>query len=252
MTTQTYKTVTAHEVTDTMLEEAAKLFSENYGIWGRHSGKAGDPVKLSARRLRQQYLPNATDTVVSYYVMVTVDGYLAGNAFACRWKCDGMTVCWVTQLVVDKDYRDNGLATGLLRSLRKTTDDIYGIMSSHPAACLAAAKSFGTTIEKISLDFIRRKAHRTMKSSPIPYIQNATLRGTIFQPEDTSGMVSGVNTGFFVDHEEPQKVLQAVRGNWQWPLGDLPDGHEYLLVMPAKHRRPTPSSLPLGEAGRPD
>lgn len=91
-----------------------------------------------------------------------------------------------------------------------------------------------------------------MKSSPIPYIQNATLRGTIFQPEDASGMVSGVNTGFFVDHEEPQKVLQAVRGNWQWPLGDLPDGHEYLLVMPAKHRRPTPSSLPLGEAGRPD
>jgi hypothetical protein len=41
MTTQTYKTVPGHEVTDTMLEEAAKLFSENYGIWGEHSGKAG-------------------------------------------------------------------------------------------------------------------------------------------------------------------------------------------------------------------
>ncbi|OQE27068.1 hypothetical protein PENFLA_c006G06852 [Penicillium flavigenum] len=130
MTTQTYKTITGHEVTDTMLEEAAKLFSENYGI--------------CARRLRQQYLPSATDTVVSYYVMVTVDGYLAGNAFACRWNCDGMTVSWVTQLVVGKDYRHNGLATGLLRSLRKTTDDIYGIMSSHPAAWLAAAKSFGS------------------------------------------------------------------------------------------------------------
>jgi hypothetical protein len=89
--------------------------------------------------------------------MVTVDGYLAGNAFACRWKYDGMTVCWVTQLVVHKDYRENGLATGFLTSLRKTTDDIYGIMSSNPAACLAAAKSFGTTIEKISLDFIRKR-----------------------------------------------------------------------------------------------
>lgn len=76
--------------------------------------------------------------------MVTVDGSLAGNAFACRWKWDGKTVCWVTQLVVKKDYRDNGLASGLLRSLRETTDDIYGIMSSHPAACLAAAKSFGS------------------------------------------------------------------------------------------------------------
>ncbi|KAJ6185187.1 hypothetical protein N7519_006488 [Penicillium mononematosum] len=149
-----------------------------------------------------------------------------------------MTVCWVTQLVVDKDYRDNGLAAGLLRSLRKTTDDIYGIMSSHPAACLAAAKSLGSL--------------RNHEVLPIPYIQDAKLRGTIFQPEDTSAMVSGVNTGFFVDHEEPQKVLQAVRENWQWPLGDLPDGHEYLLVMPAKHRRPTSRSLPPGEVGRPD
>jgi hypothetical protein len=76
-----------------------------------------------------------------------------------------------------------------------------------------------------------------MKSSPIPYIKDATLRGTIFQPEDTSGMVSGVNTGFFVDHEEPLEALQAVRETWQWPLGDLRDGHEYLLVMLAKHRR---------------
>jgi hypothetical protein len=41
MTTQVYKTVPGHEVTDTMLEEAAKLFSENYGIWGKRSGKAG-------------------------------------------------------------------------------------------------------------------------------------------------------------------------------------------------------------------
>ena len=101
-------------------------------------------MELSARRLRQQYLPNATATVASYYTMVTVDGNLAGNAFACRWKWNGKTVCWVTQLVVHKDCRDNGLASGLLRTLREPTDDIYGIMSSHPTACLAAAKSFGS------------------------------------------------------------------------------------------------------------
>ena len=101
-------------------------------------------MKLSACRLRQQYLPNATATVASYYTMVTVDGNLAGNAFACRWKWNDKTVCWVTQLVVHKDCRDNGLASDLLRTLREPTDDIYGIMSSHPAACLAAAKSFGS------------------------------------------------------------------------------------------------------------
>jgi hypothetical protein len=101
----------------------------------------GKPVKLNARRLREQYLPADADCV---YTRVTVNEELAGNAFACRWKCDGKSICWVTQLVVGQEYRQRGLATGLLRSLRTDTDQIYGIMSSHPAACLAAAASFGS------------------------------------------------------------------------------------------------------------
>ncbi len=75
---------------------------------------------------------------------VTVDGYLAGNAIACRWMYEKKTVCWVTQLVVHQDYRERGLAMGLLNQLRHDDDDIYGLMSSHPAACLAAAKAFGS------------------------------------------------------------------------------------------------------------
>lgn len=78
------------------------------------------------------------------YVRVIADGKFAGNAFACRWSYDGKTVCWVTQLVVDQKYRERGLATGLLNLLRSHDDDIYGIMSSHPAACLAAAKAFAS------------------------------------------------------------------------------------------------------------
>ena len=73
-----------------------------------------------------------------------MDGNLAGNAFACRWKYNSRNVCWVTQLVVSKDYRERGLAGGLLKLLRADSDDIYGIMSSHPAACLAAATSFSS------------------------------------------------------------------------------------------------------------
>ena len=76
---------------------------------------------------------------------VTVnDDVLAGHALARRWTYDGKTVCWVTQLVVHHDYRERGLATCLLNHLRDEEDDIYGIMSSHPAACLAAAKAFGS------------------------------------------------------------------------------------------------------------
>jgi hypothetical protein len=76
-----------------------------------------------------------------------------------------------------------------------------------------------------------------MSTSPIPYIRDAELCGTIFDADDTSGIVSGVNTNFFVDHTEPLEALAVVEDEWQWPLGKLPDGHEYLLILPAKQRR---------------
>ena len=105
----------------------------------------GKPVKLNVRRLREQYLPTSTDqSGGSFYSRVILDGKLVGHAFGCRWTCKGETVCWITQLVVHRSHRGNKLATTLLRTLRKDHDNIYGVMSSHPAACLAAVKAFGS------------------------------------------------------------------------------------------------------------
>ncbi|KAM3454224.1 hypothetical protein MY1884_004156 [Beauveria asiatica] len=251
MVTQLYETFPSSQVLDDMLVDAAKLFNENYGTWGEESFKPGSPVRLSAGRLRKQYLP---DNSQSSYTRVVVDGVLAGNAFFCRWNHAGKTVCWVTQLVVSKEYRERGLAGGLLRALKEDNDDIFGIMSSHPAACLAAAAAFATTIEKVSLDFIRKNAQGVMEVSPITYIRDAKLCGTIFDANDSTGLVSGVNTGFFVDHEEPLNALEIIRESLQWPFGDLPDGHEYLLIVPAKTRRSRsrsstrPSDVAVAEA----
>ncbi|KAI1739674.1 hypothetical protein F4680DRAFT_421165 [Xylaria scruposa] len=240
-----FETFPGTEVTDHMLSEAAKLFSENYGVWGKTSPLSGKRVSMNARRLRNQSLPDAT---AASYVRVTVDGTLAGHAFACRWSCDGMTVCWVTQLVVVKGYRERGLATSLLRALREDTDDIFGIASSQPAACLAATKAFGTTIERSSLDFIAKNAGSIMKASPVLYIRDSRLRGALFDDKDSTGLVSGVDTEFLVDHDEPLEALNKVRELWDWPLGELPDGHEYLLIIQGKHRRPSSGSL-SGPAG---
>ncbi|EEH39368.2 hypothetical protein PAAG_08637 [Paracoccidioides lutzii Pb01] len=227
-----YETFPGDRVTDAMLNEAAKIFNENYGTWGKNSQSPGKPVKLSARRLREQYLPYPAGR--SYYIRVTVNGNLAGNAFACRWKHNGKTVCWITQLVVDRSYRERGLASGLLREIRSNEDDIYGIMSSHPVACLAAASSFGMGIERVPLDFIKENAEAIMKTSPIFYIREAKLCGTLFKPNDSTGLVCGVDTRFFVDHEELLKILKKIQKTWQWPLGDLSDGYEYLLILPGK------------------
>lgn len=82
---------------------------------------------------------------MNFYTKVTVGGQLAGNVFCSRWVASGKTICWVTQLVVNRNYRERGLASSLLASLRRDDDDMYGIISSHPAALLAFTKAFGST-----------------------------------------------------------------------------------------------------------
>ncbi len=77
-----------------------------------------------------------------------------------------------------------------------------------------------------------------MRASAILYVKDAKLCGTVFDPEDSTGLVAGVNTEFFVDHTEPLKVLKQVRRKLTWPLGDLPDGYEFLLVVPARRHGP--------------
>jgi hypothetical protein len=141
---------------------------------------------------------------------------------------------------------------GLLNQLRHEDDDIYGLMSSHPAACLAAAKAFRSkrisisplgpiliitgSVNTVRLDFIKENAEAIMKTSPIRYVKNAKLCGSLFNPEDASGLVSAVNTDFWVDHTEPLEALAWARDVGDWPLGELHDGHEFILVLEARRR----------------
>lgn len=90
-----------------------------------------------------------------------------------------------------------------LESTQALDDDIYGLMTSHPAACLAAAKAFGSkrifvfvvnlmlnvtgSINTVRLNFIKELAEEIMTASPIRYVKEAKLRGTLFNPEDSSG-----------------------------------------------------------------
>lgn len=227
-------------------------------------------MRLNKGRLRADYLPD--DTTCSY-VRVTVDGCLTGNAFACRWTYDNKTVCWITQLVVHQGYREKGLAKCLLNTIRNDEDDIYGIMSSHPAACMAAAKSFGSTclcprisvvngslnipghLSTTRLEFMKSNAEEIMKASPIRYVREAKLRGSLFNPEDDSGLVSSVDTGFWIDHKEPLEALARARETIDWPLGELNDGHEFLLILEVRRRArsrprpmPTPKETPSPQA----
>ena len=207
----------------------------------------GSPVRLSKDRLRKDYLPSG----ISSYVRVLVNGYLAGNAFACRWTVDGKTICWITQLVVHRDYRERGLAAGLLNEIKMDGDYAYGVMSSHPAACLAASKAFGSecissspsptlisvgSINTVSLDFIKNNAQSMMNASPVHYIRNAKLRGRLFNNEADNNLISSVDVEFYIDHKEPLEALAWIQESMHWSLGELLDGHEYILILQARRR----------------
>lgn len=93
---------------------------------------------MSADRLRSHCLPVGARCS---YVSAVVDGVFAGHAFACRWEYQGRQVCWITQLVVHQDYRERHLATRILTKVARTEDEVCGIISSQPAACMALSKA---------------------------------------------------------------------------------------------------------------
>lgn len=83
-----------------------------------------------------------------------------------------------------------------------------------------------------------------MEPSPISYIKAAKLCGRVFIPGDTSGLVASVNSGFFVDHYEPLEALAWVGEQMEWPLGELFDVHEFLLIESKRRARSTSATRP--------
>lgn len=208
---------------------------------------------MSVARLQAQCLPPGSR---STFIRVFVNDKLVGHVFGCRWLYKSQQVLWITQLVVHKEYRERRLATMLLSSFfydRNERDVIFGIMSSHAAACKTLVKAFGSKIDILlqtncssyliqrfidfllpnaRLDFTQEHAAGIMEASPIPYVREAKLRGRTFErDDDKTGLVCGVDTGFYVDHAEPLRALTWLQEGGDWPLGNLPDGHEFLMLF---------------------
>lgn len=107
----------------------------------------------------------------------------------------------------------------------------YGILSSHPAAVLAALRAWGSGVEQVDLDVVRDRAEDIMAASPVHYVLSAKLRGSLFGDEGRDGGVCCTDTGFWVDHAEPLAVLECVKERREWPFGALPEGCEWLVLI---------------------
>ena len=83
---------------------------------------------------------------------------------------------------------------------------------------------------------MRNNAEEIMRSSPVVYVRNSRLRGQLFDPQDTSGAIASVSANFFIDHSDVLKALRWIRAMHDWPLGDLLEGDEFLLIIEARLR----------------
>ena len=143
---------------------------------------------------------------------------------------------WVTQLCVKSAYRNQGIAKKLVGALRENETGM-GILSSHAHAMLAVMHVYGRPSEEFDLTMTRIHARKIMDTCPVKYVKHAKIHGNLFE-EVNDGSVSCADTHFWVDHEEPLEALDALRKrNIDWPLGELPEGHEFLLLVEAQGRK---------------
>jgi len=104
-----------------------------------------------------------------------------------------------------------------------------------PFAISAVLRVFGRRLEKVNLEMTKEQAHAVMESCLARYVREAKLRGSLFEDDVNTwvdGIVSCADTQFRVDHGEPLEALELVKENGiSWPFGELPNGHEFLVLV---------------------
>lgn len=191
--------------------------------------------------LRRAILPPTLDDSSTYISATLDDGYVIGHVFAVHWLYRGRKVCWITQLVVHRDYRNRGIAISMLRELRGEDVWVHGVASSQPFACMALARACGRGrddgvggIAVTDMSFIKENVEGVMAASPIRYVREGKVRGRLFGEEGRGkDVVCVVDTEFWVCHEEPMRAVEVLRERGrEWPLGEgLPEGYEFMLMV---------------------
>ena len=208
-----YRRLPAELVTDEQLQECSNLFFANYGVWGPGSRNPGSPVRLSAARLRAQYLYGDNTCTLS---TAELDGRLVGYAVASHFPYSGSNVSWITQLCVNSSHRSCGIGSTLCRwSWDITSDFACGLASSHPHAVRALERA---TQRRCNPELTLQHAQSLVEASAIPYLQGCAIAST--------GACT-INTSYFVDHADVNRLAAAAP---DWRLGALAGGEEYLAV----------------------
>ena len=120
---------------------------------------------------------------------------------------------WVLQLVVDTNYRRQGIASTLLRSIWGFSDDYaWGLATTNPCTVKTLESA---TFRKCKPDIIQKnlRAIRTI-GADLSFVEDA--------PYNVTRSTSQINTNFFVDNRDFIKDSEC-----EEQLGKLKSGHEW-------------------------
>ncbi len=101
----------------------------------------------------------------------------------------------------------------------------------------AKVRTSDQDISSVSLSYIQENAPKALQGSTVKYLRQAQLRGALFEVNVDDCGVSLADTTFYVDHDEPEEVLNSYVEQKKWCLGTLREGHEFLLVLPTASSR---------------
>ena len=86
-------------------------------------------------------------------------------------------------------------------------------------------------VNRIDTHFIFQNATKILERTPIEYLKDVRLVGSLFDKNCTTEAVSCADTHFYVDHKEPLAALDAFKAARGWCLGELLEGHEFLIII---------------------
>lgn len=198
------------DLSEKELEECSELFSTSYGKYSNNSKmRPGEQVKMGPKYYKQHYCKSDF-----FIAMAKINGKLVGQAFYIRKKYEEYgVITWVLQLVVDKNYRKQGIASTLLRSIWGFSDDYaWGLASANPCTVKTLESSTfrkcRPTVIKKNLKAIKLIGNDTTFVSSDAY--------------DVTNCTSQVNTGFFIDNTEYntdnscEKYLGKLKPGYEW------------------------------------
>ena len=209
-----FSVIDGKDLERSLAKEISDLFSSSYGQWSKRAPiNPGQPIRLGP----SYYLNNYAARPYRIAICRDADRLVAEAIYIEKATSRGR-VSLVVQLVVDKSYRRQGIATALLHAIWGFSDYFaWGIVTSSP--CTVEALE-GATFRRCRADVIASHSAfvRRAMLADVPFMKDA--------PWICENGCSRIDTGFFTDRRAKPLARKRVEAR----LGRLCEGEEWLAV----------------------